>query len=72
MALSAKKTLLLQDSVKYLGRLIDERGIRPKKEDIKRLAAWPQPTTEKEMRSFLEFVNFLTEFIDSEKDVTAP
>ena len=70
--MSAKKTLLLQDSVKYLGRLIDEQGIRPKKEDIKSLAAWPQPTTEKEMRSFLGFVNFLTEFIDSEKDITAP
>jgi hypothetical protein len=58
--------------VKYLGRLIDEKGVRPKKEDIKRLTAWLQPTTKREMTSFLGFINFLTEFIEKEKDMTAP
>ncbi len=70
MVLSPKKTKLLQKSVQYLGRRIDARGILPTKEDIKRIMFWPKPETRKQLRSYLGFVNFLSDFVEFEKGIT--
>jgi hypothetical protein len=72
MVLSPTKTKVLQKSVKYLGRRIDSKGILPTKEDIKRVAFWPKPETKKQARSYLGFINFLSEFVEFEKGIVLP
>jgi hypothetical protein len=71
MVLSAKKTYLFRRAVKYLGKLIDKSGILPSKEDVMKIYYWPKPKTRVEMRSFLGLVNFVSDFVENEKDLTA-
>ena len=71
MVLSAKKTCLYRRAVNYLGKLIDKNGILPSKADVSRIYYWPKPSTRKEMRSFLGLVNFVSDFVENEKDLTA-
>ena len=71
MVLSAKKTCLFRRTVSYLGKLIDKNGILPSKADVNRIYFWPKPRTRKEMRSFLGLVNFVSDFVENEKDLTA-
>ena len=71
MVLSSKKTCLFRRAVSYLGKLIDKNGILPSKADVNRIYFWPKPKTKKEMRSFLGLVNFVSDFVENEKDLTA-
>ena len=52
-----------KDSIKYLGRMVDKRGIRPDPDVVEVVLTWKSPKTEHELMSFLDFANYYTEFI---------
>ena len=63
--LSEKKTELFKQEIEWIGHLINQEGIRPiqdKLESIKQLTA---PKTEKELKSFLGAIQYLSKYIEN-------
>ncbi|XP_054287580.1 uncharacterized protein K02A2.6-like [Macrosteles quadrilineatus] len=58
-----EKCRFMQNSVTYLGHIIDERGIHPTKEKIEAIQKAPKPTNVKQLRSFLGSINYYERFI---------
>ncbi|KII61803.1 Transposon Tf2-8 polyprotein [Thelohanellus kitauei] len=52
----------LQDQIKYFGYVIDKNGIIPTTEYIEPIMNCPQPTNTKELKSFLEAINYYSKF----------
>jgi len=75
-----KKNLLVKlekcefhkQSVKFLGFILTINGIQMDEAKVKAVLDWPQPTTVKELQSFLGFVNFYRRFIEGYSRITAP
>ncbi|XP_078504425.1 uncharacterized protein LOC144762982 [Lissotriton helveticus] len=50
-------------SVTYLGHEIGERGVTPKKENVKAICDAPPPASKEEVRSFLGMAEYYSKFI---------
>ena len=48
----------LRDSIKYLGRLVDKRGVRPDPEAVEAVLTWKASKTDTQLMSFLGFANY--------------
>jgi hypothetical protein len=72
LVLNPKKCKVLQSKVEFCGRMLDREGLLPTDEDIRRLVRWPRPMTRKLMYSFLGLLNFISEFLEKEKELSAP
>ena len=57
------KCEVLKDSIKYLGRMVDEHGIRPEPDAVEAVLTSMSPKTEHQLMSFLDFANYYREFI---------
>ena len=58
------------DSIEYLGVIISPNGVAMDQEKVKVILEWPQPTSVKELQSFLGFANFYRRFIDNYSGIT--
>jgi hypothetical protein len=58
--------------MEYLGYTVSARKISVFTKKVKAVADWPVPTTQKEVRSFVQFCNFYARFIHHFSDLTAP
>ena len=56
-----------QSETKYLGLIIGHQTVKMDSAKVKGVTSWPVPTTRKQVRSFLGFLNFYQQFI---KDFT--
>ena len=63
LKLKPTKCEILKESVKYLGRIIDETGVYPDPEQVQTVQDWHVPRNHKEMQSFLGLTNYYREFI---------
>ena len=61
--LKLEKCQFFQDSVTYLGHILDREGIRPHPDKIKAITAMPEPQNQSELRSFLGMVQYYDCFI---------
>ena len=61
--LKLEKCQFFQDSVTYLGHILDREGIRPHPDKIKAITAMPEPQNQSELRSFLGMVQYYDRFI---------
>ena len=52
-----------QDSVTYLGHILDKEGVRPHPDKVKAITAMPDPQNQSELRSFLGMVQYYDRFI---------
>ena len=59
----ASQCEILTDSIKYLGRMIDRRGVRPDPEAVEAVLTWKASRMDTQLMSFLEFANYYHEFI---------
>ena len=62
----------MQDSVEYLGHIIDKRGIQMSSKKVKAIAEMPRPTDQKELQAFLGMVNHYGKFLPNLSDLCAP
>ena len=72
LALSPEKCEWHKSKVNFLGYVILEEGIEMDQEKIKTVLQWEEPTTVKEVQSFLGFANFDSRFIQSYSKMTKP
>ena len=57
------KCSFLQDSVEYLGHILDKNGIQMSPQKVKAIVKMPQPKYQRELRTFLALVNHYGKFI---------
>ena len=67
-----KKCSFFQSSVTFLGHDINEKGLNINSNKLKKLMDWPEPSTKKELHSFLGFMQFLSNSIKSYAKIVAP
>ena len=66
------KCEILRDSIKYLGRLVDKRVVRPDPEAVEAVLTWKAPKTDSQLMSFLGFANYYREFVKGYADKIYP
>ena len=59
-------------SLKYLGFIINEKGMMPNPDKVKAIQAFPRPRTVKQLRSHLGAINFFRRFIPHVASILAP
>ena len=66
------KCEILNDSIKYLGRMRDKHGIRPDPDAVEAILTWKSAETEHKLMNFLGFVNYYRKFIKGYADNVYP
>jgi hypothetical protein len=69
--LRLKKCFFSLQERKYLGSTVSAGKILVSTKKVEAVADWPVPTTQKEVRSFVQFCNFYARFIHHFSDLTA-
>jgi hypothetical protein len=72
LTLKLSKTHLNYDSVKFLGHILTKDGRLPDPEAVEAIQAWKDPTTAKEVRSFLGSTLYYREYIYGYSDMAMP
>jgi hypothetical protein len=72
LKLRLKKCFFGLQEMECLGYTISPGQISVSTKKVEAVADWPVPTTQKEVRSFVQFCNFYAIFIHHFSDVTAP
>eukprot|EP00731_Ephydatia_muelleri_P015743 Em0009g167a len=67
-----EKCLFLQDSVEYLGHIIDKLGVRPSPSKVEAILKAPKPENQMQLRSFLGGVTYFGKFIAQLSELSAP
>ena len=67
-----KKCVFMQDTVEYLGHLIDATGKQPTPEKIAAIKRAPMPTNVQQLRSFLGFLNYYRKFLPNLATILQP
>ena len=62
----------MQDSVEYLGHIVDENGIPVSPKKVKEIVEMPEPKHQQQLRSFLGMVNHYGKFLHNLSDLCAP
>ena len=61
--LKLEKCQFFQDSVMYLGHILDKEGVRPHPDKVKAINAMPDPQNQSELKFFLGMVQYYDRFI---------
>ena len=70
--INKSKCKFLQDSVEYLGFIVDKHGVHSSPSKIKAIIDMPKPTNISQLRSFLGMVNHYAKFIPKLTDRLIP
>ena len=63
LKLHPKKCAFCQQQVTFLGHVISDKGIATDENKTKKVAAWPEPTSKKEVRQFLGLASYYRHFV---------
>ncbi len=72
MVVSAEKTVLCQDELKFLGMTMTKDGLRPDAAKVADILGMPFPDSRRKLKRFLGAVNYHTKFLAKEKIITQP
>lgn len=72
LRLQRNKCDFFQDSVTYLGYVIDKNGLRTCPKKIEAINLAPQPTNVKEVKRFMGMVNYYRKFIPNASSIMSP
>ena len=67
-----KKCKFFQDSVEYLGHVIDKEGIHPVEKKVEAIVSAKTPENIEQLQSFLGMVNYYGKFIPNLSTIAAP
>lgn len=67
-----EKCSFFQDSVTYLGHVIDKNGVRTCPDKVKAILNTPAPSNVSELRSFIGMVMYYAKFLENVSTVLAP
>ena len=65
LSLKFEKCHFAKERVKYLGHVIDGKGVGPDPDKIQAVRSYPVPTCVKEVQSFLGLANYYRRFVDN-------
>ena len=60
---NAKKCQIRQEEVPYVGHVLRKEGLKPEPEKICAVQQMQPPQNTKELKSFLEFIQYLAKFM---------
>jgi hypothetical protein len=66
------KSSFAQKEVKYLGHIVDKRGICPDPRKVEAVQTWPIPKNVHDVRSILGLVNYFRKFIEHYSEIAVP
>ena len=69
---NAKKCEFDKDEVEYLGFILGRHGLRMYPKKLSTIIDWPEPTSVKQLQSFLGFANFYRRFIRDYAKISLP
>ncbi|MDD9361325.1 MAG: reverse transcriptase, partial [Anaplasma sp.] len=72
LTLNRDKCVFAQETVKFLGHVINKDGVTPDKDKITTIVDMPPPTNVTELKRFLGMVNFIARFIPNLAIKTGP
>jgi hypothetical protein len=72
LKLRLKKCFFGLHEMEYIGYIVSAGKISVSTKKVEAVAYWPVSTTQKEVRSFVQFCNFYARFIHHFSDLTAP
>jgi transposase InsO family protein len=72
MKLSPHKCVFSKENVRYLGHIINEKGISTDPEKIKSIIKWPTPQCVDEVHSFVGLCNYYRSFIEDFSRIIEP
>ena len=67
-----EKCFFMQDSVEYLGHIVDRNGLKVSPKKVKAIDEMPQPTNLTQLRAFLGMVNHYGKFIPKLSEMCSP
>ena len=67
-----KKCTFFVQVVKHLGHIVSPDGISPDPEKTSALTSWPEPTTLRELKSFLGFAGYYRRFVKDFSTIVRP
>ena len=70
--LQLEKCTFGQQTIRFLGKIIDKKGQRPDPEKLQTIRDMPQPTDITQLRAFLGAVNWYGNFLPNLKDLRGP
>ena len=72
LKIKPKKVAFAQNTVKYLGHLVTSEGVRPDPSRVESIEKWAIPTNLKDLRSFVQLVNYYRNYIRNFAQIAAP
>ncbi|CAI5680231.1 unnamed protein product [Oreochromis niloticus] len=72
LKLSPEKCHFFKASVKYLGHVVDARGVHTDPDKISALREWPRPSNRKELKCFLGFAGYYRRFVEGYSQIAKP
>ena len=58
--------------VKYMGNIVSESGLKPDVEKVRAIIQKPTPQSKEELQRFLGMVNYFSQFIPNQSEITTP
>ena len=72
LQISGPKSQLFAEEIQFVGHMISKEGIRPMKDKLEAINAWPRPSDVHEVRQFLGLTGYYRRFVKDFSKIASP